>query len=289
MREEAPELLVNNIETWFSKYPAVRMLRTLDGRGRAWLSDKFNALDNYDFANAILPVLKKRKLEIMSCEITEKRLYIKAVDEQLFKDVPVGYKMGDGSHRIFDTCAPAIICANSEVGYGRLVIESGVYTRGCTNMALFANSGMKRTHVGARHRLLEEVEDLEEIMSEQTKAKTNEALWLQVKDILASAFDQKVVEKRIEKMEAAAGNKMPGKVEKVLEVTAQKLALTDDERGDVLKYLIEGGQLSQYGLHSALTRAAQDRDDYDRATELEYMGGKVVELSQPEWASFVKA
>jgi hypothetical protein len=47
--------------------------------------------------------------------------------------------------------------------------------------------------------------------------------------------------------------------------------------------LIEGGSLTQYGLHAAVTRAAQDVADYDRATELEYAGGKIIELPKTEW------
>lgn len=283
MKSEAPDLLANNIYTWFQKYPAIRTVRTLDTKVRAFLSNSFMPLDNYDFARAILPVLQQRNLEVMSCEVTEKRLYIKAVDQQLFKDIPVGYRMGDGSHKIFDTVAPAVIASNSEVGFGTLSLETGVYTRACTNMALFAGSGMKRRHVGVRHKLLEDVEDMETIMSDKTKQKTNEALWLQVQDLIKSAFDEKTVKQRVEQLEAAGTNKIVGKVEKVLDVTAEKLGLTDEEQEDVLKFLIEGGQLSQYGLHAAITRTAQEVDSYDRATELEYMGGRVIDMTANQW------
>src|SRR6266446_1873265 len=39
MAKEAPALLANNVNTWFEKYPAVRTVRTLDDRNRAFLSD----------------------------------------------------------------------------------------------------------------------------------------------------------------------------------------------------------------------------------------------------------
>ncbi len=291
MRRDAPELLATNVDHWFRKYPAPQMLRTLDGDVRAMLSPAFQTLDNHDFAEAALPMLLSRKLTVMSAEITEKRLYIKAVDEKLFRDVPVGYKMGDGSHKIFDTCAPAIILANSEVGFGRLVVETGVYTRACTNMALFANGGMKRTHVGARHRLADgmDVADLEQIMSAATKRKTAEALWMQVRDVIASAFDEKIVAKRVEAIETAAGRRIEGKVERVIEVAAERFDLNDGERESILKHLIEGGSLTQYGLHAAITRAAQDVESYDRATELEYLGGRVVELPRSEWQTLAEA
>lgn len=284
MLKEEPTLLANNVNTWFEKYPAPRMCRTLDGRLRAFLSNSYRPLDNYDFASAILPVLAERRLEVMSCEVTERKLYIKAVDQQLFRDVPVGYRMGDGSHRIFDTCAPAFIASNSEVGYGRLTLETGVYTKACTNLALFADGGMKRTHVGARHEMTEGVQNIDKLLSDKTKQKTDEALWLQVRDVLKAAFNTDLLAKRVENLTAAAENKIEGKVEKVIEVAADRFGLNENERSSVLRHLIEGGSLSQYGLHAAFTRAAQDVDSYDRATEMEYMGGKIVELPRTEWA-----
>ena len=41
----------------------------------------------------------------------------------------------------------------------------------------------------------------------------------------------------------------------------------------MLRHLIEGGDLSAYGLVNAVTHFAQDVDDYDRATEFEALGG----------------
>lgn len=292
MRKEHPQLLANNINEWFNKYPAPRLVRTLDGNARAFLSDKFQPLDNYDFGHATLPILAQRQLQIMSCEITERRLYIKAVDEKLYRDVPVGYKMGDGSHKIFDTCAPVVILSNSEVGFGRLVVETGVYTRACTNMALWAGAGgMKRTHVGARHKLLEgvDVQDIDLVLSSATKKKTMEALWLQVRDVIAAAFDEKILGKRLEKLAATAENKITGKVDKVIEVVQKTFDLNDDEKDSIFKHLIEGGSLTQYGLHAAITRAAQDVPSYDRATELEYLGGRVIELPRTDWERIAEA
>jgi len=285
MLAQAPELLVDNVNHWFRANPAPRMVRTLDGRVRALLSNSYRPLDNFDFAEAIMPVLAERRLQVMSCEVTEKRLYIKAVDEQLYRDVPVGYKMGDGSHKIFDTCAPAFIASNSEVGYGRLVLETGVYTRACTNLALFANGGFKKTHLGSRHAVTEGVENIDALLSARTKQKTDEALWLQVRDVMKAAFNPDFFTKRVEQLTATVENRIEGKVEEVVLNAAKRFVLNDGERESVLKHLIQGGQLNQYGLHAAFTRSAEDADGYDRATEIEYMGGQIIELPRTEWAA----
>jgi hypothetical protein len=51
----------------------------------------------------------------------------------------------------------------------------------------------------------------------------------------------------------------------------------------VLTHLIEGGDLSQYGLMNAVTRTAEDAQSYDRASELEAAGAVVLDLHPTEW------
>jgi hypothetical protein len=47
--------------------------------------------------------------------------------------------------------------------------------------------------------------------------------------------------------------------------------------------------MSQWGLANAVTRAAQDVESYDRATELEALGGDVVILPAGEWKALASA
>lgn len=291
MREEAPELLVNNIETWFRKHPAPRMLRMLDGRNRAFLSNSFRPLDNYDFANVVLEACSERALDVVSCEVTEKRMYIKAIDKQEFQ-VPVGHKMGDGSHVIFDVCCPVFIASNSEVGYGRLTLETGVYTSACTNLAWFSDGSFRKTHLGSRHKIVEAtgVEDFDHLLSHRTRQKSDEALWLQLRDVMKAGFDEGHIRRRAKMLEEAAEQKIDGSaVAGIVPVLQVRLGLTEREAGDVLGHLINGGQLTKYGLHAAVTRASQDADDYDRATELEYIGGGIIEMPRTEWEELLAA
>jgi hypothetical protein len=47
--------------------------------------------------------------------------------------------------------------------------------------------------------------------------------------------------------------------------------------------LIRGGDLTQYGLSNAVTQMSQDIEDYDRASDLERMGGQIIELPKSDW------
>ena len=85
-------------------------------------------------------------------------------------------------------------------------------------------------------------------------------------------------------MREGTEKKIEGDPVKTVEEVQKKYQYTDEERGGILRHLIEGGDLSAYGLSQAITREAQDAESYDRASQLEYDGFKVLELPKTEWA-----
>lgn len=287
MRTEAPELLAHNVNTWFAKEPSNRMVRTLDGRVRAFLSDKYRPLENSDLAEAVLPALLQAKLEIMSCEITETRLYIKAVDAKINRDVPTGKnRMGDGSHVIFDTVSPAIVISNSEVGMGALSVETAVWTRACTNLAIFAQRSMRKYHVGGKHQL---TDGLVSLLSERTKRLSDAATWAQVTDVVKGAFDRARFDASIDEMIGMEAQPITGDVVKVVDLASKHFGVNEGEKSSILKHLIAGGDLSRYGLFNAFTRTAEDLESYDRATDFEHIGGQIIELAANDWKRIAEA
>ena len=50
-----------------------------------------------------------------------------------------------------------------------------------------------------------------------------------------------------------------------------------------MRYLIEGRELTAYGMSNAIARASQDVENYERSTDLERLGGSVIELPKVEW------
>lgn len=76
---EKPALLAENVNTWLAQDPKrTRLVRTLDGKARAWLSGSYRPLDNFELAESVLPVLSEMGTQVESLELTETRLYIKA-------------------------------------------------------------------------------------------------------------------------------------------------------------------------------------------------------------------
>lgn len=80
MRTDQPGLLDRNVDTWLHREPEQRMVRTLDGRARAFLSDRYRRLDNYDLLQHVFPILRQLPgARFDSVELTASRMYLKVI------------------------------------------------------------------------------------------------------------------------------------------------------------------------------------------------------------------
>ena len=286
MRTEAPKLLANNVNEWFAKYPADRMVRTLDGKTRAFLSDRYRPLENEDLAEAVLPVLMGLDLMPLRCEITDSKLYLKFVDRRIEKDIPKGKRMGDGGHTIFSTLSPAIVISNSEVGAGALSVATSVFEKACTNLSTFSDRSVRKAHLGRKHEI---TEGFEALLSDETRRLSDKALFAQIKDVVRAAFEEAQFKSLCDKISGAAQEVIEGDPVKVIERTARKYLLTEMVQTKMLKHFVEGGDLSRWGVASAMTRTAQDVEDPDLANDMERYGGHIIDLPKNDWKELALA
>ena len=288
MREQAPALLADNVNEWLHRDPKTkRMVRTLDGRVRGFLSDRYRSLDNFDLAETTFPVLGKMKAQVISAELTEKRFYIKAIFPDLCENVPAGVTLGAGHDRI-DSIIAAVYISNSEVGAGSLRVEAGCFNTWCTNLAGFSNSSMRKYHIGRS--AAAELDAAVECFTDATKRADDAAFWMKVRDVVASSCNVEAFKSQVEKMRIASGDRIESEdFPKVIEVTRKKLGLGENLQNGLLKRLIEGQSFTRWGVMNAITRVAEDQVDYDVATDLERVGGQVLELSRSDWEAISQA
>jgi hypothetical protein len=282
MKLAEPALLAQNVNTWLHREAGERrMVRTLDGRVRGFLSSKYRPLDNFDLAKVVLPVLLDHGVEVVSSELTETRMYIKGILPKLSGELPVGAHWGD--HKAIDrgTVVSAITISNSEVGNGSLRVEPSVFTTWCANMAILAEAAMKKYHVGRSHDV---ADSGYEVFTDETRRADDRALWLKVGDITRAAFNEQKFRAAIEKIKATAQNAiLSDDLPKVIDLTVQRLSLPEAVTGGILTHLAKGGDLSQWGLSSAITRVAGTVEDYELATAMERAGGQILALPAADW------
>jgi len=273
MREDYPDLLAANVNAWFQRQPARRMVRTLDGTARAFLSDRYRRIDNFEIATAVLPIIGEMSgARVDSCELTESRMYLKVVNPRLEAEVKPG-----------DIVQAGILISNSEVGHGAVSVQPLVYRLVCSNGMVVNDLGQRRYHVGRAN----QAEDLE-LFRDETLEADDRAFMMKIQDTVRAAVDETKFKRVVDKMREATEAEITGRVQEVVELSAAKWNLNQTEADNVLQHLIQGGDLSLFGLSSAVTRAAQDVESYDRSTEMEALGWNILNINRSEWSDLNK-
>lgn len=268
MLNEAPHLLATNVNHWLKNSPERRMIRTLDGDVRAFLSDRYARIDNFDVATVALPIMQDSGLVLRSCEVTENRLYIKATSPKVVAKV-------EGSKRVGDLVEAGIMITNSEVGLGALSVKPFYMFLACTN-GMVRDKIMHAAHIGRKN------DAVDGLLTDETKKAEDHVVLLKLRDVLRGAMDAARFQAEIAKMSEQVQQRIEGDPVQAIEVLSNGF-FTDTEKSGVLRHLIEGGDLSRFGLMNAVTRFAEDAPSYDRATEIEAFGGNVIDLSATEW------
>lgn len=274
MQSQKPELLAQNVNAWLSDRENSYMIRTMDYGGgrvaRALLSDRYRRIDNMEIASAVLPLCAgSDQYEVISSEVTEDRMYLKILSRRLEMEVVPG-----------DYVQAGVVISNSEVGLGSVNVQPLVYRLVCTNGMIVNDMGERKNHVG---RAAKAVEDSFHIYSDETMEAEDKAFLLKLRDVTMAAIEEGRFAQVVGKLKESAGIPITGKVTEVVELTGKTYGFNTDEQDSILQYLIAGGDLSQYGLSNAITRASQDVESYDRATALEGIGWQVAAMPATQW------
>jgi hypothetical protein len=277
MRNDQPSLLDSNVNTWLTAENDRRLIRTLDGNVRAVLSERYRRLDNFDLADHVLPILRDVSpgATFESLELTDTKMYLKVVTPR------VQYEIAKG-----DIVQAGVVISNSEVGHGTLSVQPLLYRLVCTNGLIAPDSSLRKTHLG---RILPGDEDSVITFQDDTLRADDQAFFLKVRDVVRGAVSETTFRLLAMKMQKTMGIPLTGDPVKTIEVLADRYSLNDDERSGVLRHLISGGDLSGYGLVNAVTGYSQEVPDYDRATEFEVLGGRLIDLPQAQWRELAEA
>jgi len=280
MRGEAPTLLEKNVNHWFEQQPERRMVRTLDGKARAFLSDRYHRIDNDQIAEAVLPVLLETSGHgaVVSCCVTEQRLYIQALFPRLEDEVKVG-----------DAVQGGVIISNGEIGNGALDIRPMIYRLVCTNGLITGkvaeDARLHRNHVGKR---VEASEDYS-IYADETLAADDQALKLKIRDSIRALARPELFQRVLAAMRAATQQPPVNNPIAAVVALGNTYNLPQGERDSILLNLIRGADYSKWGLVNAVTETANHHPSYDRAIELETLGGRVLELNPTDWRRIAAA
>ena len=277
MKQEQPALLDQNVNTWLQKGEGgSRLIRILDQQVRAVLSERYRRLDNWDLAEQVLPILQglpEARLE--SVELTDIKMYLKVVTPRVAFEIAPG-----------DVVQAGVVVMNSEVGMGSLSVQPLLFRLVCKNGLIASDSALRKTHLG---KTIESGEDAAMVFQNDTLRADDAAFFLKVRDVVQAAVTEVSFRLVAEKLQRTMGITISGDPVKAVELLSNRYAFNHDEQSGVLRHLILGGELSAYGLVNAVTGFSQEVANYDRATDLEMIGGKMIELPLSEWKTLLEA
>jgi len=267
--QEAPALLVENVNHWLYSSDKDHLVRTLDGKVRALLSNRYRLIDNLDVANALLETFDREGLQVKTCNVTDSHFYLCALSPHLKRDVTED-----------DPIQGGIIVKNSEVGDGTFSVQQWLYREVCKN-GMVSSSLLRKAHVGGEAKL---DEDVSHYLKSETQELRDAALFAQVNDVVHGYMTEGVqFHKTVDQLQAAAGLEITGSIEDVCARTTKKLELTQTEGSELLQSLARGGDFTKWGLANAVTSLAHSTSSYDRNIQLQEAGARVIALTSHDW------
>lgn len=281
MLEKIPNLFDYNVNQWF-KYEAeqkkprnflLRTFKNLEGGssiGRAFLSNSFKIIDNFQILGVALEGIKEEseksgvKIEVDTCSLTEERMYVRFVMKQHntnakilgnYRDPKTGFKDPNG-------LVSGFILSNSEVGLGKLFTAPRIIVGSCNNGYIWYDEKFQKTHLGAKL-------DLGSIeWSQDTKLKNSSLILSQIKGVIRKYVSPEFLGQKAEELEYKGSYLMQKPFETVVSI-CKELGISDDN-SDVLNFFTTQGQSqTSFDAMQAVTYYAQHNCDADKRFKLE--------------------
>ena len=260
------ELLAENINTWLPSKEK-RLVRILDGKVRALLSDRYRVVDNYDIlwqAMDTFDWVKKNHhltIEFRDVKVTEQHLYIKVTAPELSAEI----QKVNGKEAI---CGGVII-SNSEVGAGAISVKPFIEVLVCSN-GMISDRILKRIHTG-------KTRDIGKIdWSDETLMHEDLALFGKISDMIKTTFDPVIFNAWVDEINNVASREV-SKPQLAVDNIIKHFKLPEKRKEALLDQFFKEDN-SQWGLAMAVTRVAHDEEDYENKIELERIGAQILEL-----------
>ena len=276
------ELLDVNVSWWFQNNNKNNyFLRTFvneetkKGFVRALLSDRFKVIDNYDVLFACLEAIKESgaNVEIESCDLTEKRMYVRFIAPEIEVQAPEllkNYKSPNGESGKTGICTGFVI-SNSEVGQGTFSISPRAVVSVCSNGMVFKDDAFSKTHLGSKMDSLSKIE-----WSEQTKEKNKELIICQVQDAIKTFCSEEYIGTKIAQLQEKGAGKLVNPIDAVKNVS-RHLSISEEKERDIMNYFLHSQDFSGFGITQALTYYAHNDANADEQADLEMQSVEILE------------
>ena len=269
-------LAMDNINYLFNHGDGVNTVRSVDGTMTAFLSDRFDIVDNDFVAGAVIEAIgddySKENLNIIDASETDKKLYMKITKPSVNAEITKG-----------DVVEAGVIISNSETGHGAINVNPFINRLICLNGMTVNDARFKAIHLaGAKEEGV-----INHYLTDETKKKKMEYLHAQIGDVVNGSLKQSVFQQSVDKITDASKEII--KPTEAIEVITDKFQLSQDESKSIFDSLarrdpVDAGEPSRWSLINAVTNTAKGIKDIDRRQELEAYSGKILVFPMPKKA-----
>jgi len=264
------DLLSHNINTWMPDREK-RMVRVLDGKIRAFVSSKYYPINNYDVMFLSIQEVNKIRqngmlVDVADARISDTKMYMKFVSPDLTADIDKY-----GGLKQPEPVQGGIIISNSEVGNGAFCVQPYINVLVCSN-GLVSDKALRKVHVGKERKL--GVVD----WSDATKKLSDELLFSQIRDMIQQTFNKNIFDEWVNEINGIAQIEVP-KPQIAINKISSHFNFTKKQEESILDEFISNAPntgSTQWGVSMAVTRCAQDMENYDDRISMEEAGAQLL-------------
>lgn len=276
LSKDHPDVLTDTMNKLMHREPKNYMIRTLHGRARAVLSDRYQRIDNRQVLhNATKSIQESHPgAQVASCDLSDSKMHLKLKFPQIEAEVKVGDVVNFG-----------LQISNSEIGQGSVQVSPFVYRLVCDNGMVLGSKmseGWRRAHVGVQ-------QETGAVLRAETLDAESRATMMIMQDQIAHLCNPDAMQEALGWMQESANREVTGSPVAAVRTLSQNFDLTEAEEDAVLTSFLGEKDYTQWGLLNAVTDASKSAHSYARATEMESMGGRVLELDTAQWNRIAEA
>jgi hypothetical protein len=271
-KENVQNTLDTNVNTWLSLSKKKHFLRSYSNEGgidigRAFLSDSYKPIDNFDVVISVLEAIRDNRLEgikVESADVSEKNLYMRFINEEAQLDAPNFLKSyrNPKSMEVGNGITAGFIIKNSETGQGSFQIVPRLVVMVCDNGLIMEQDAKKKYHIGSK------MDEGELLWSGKTQELNKSLIKSQVADFVKHFSSTQYLESAVNVMCELANIELDFPINAVVNAT-RHLEVPEKHINDILGYFSRSGDTNRSGVVQALTYFAHECGDPDLRYNLE--------------------
>lgn len=306
-----------DINYWLRELGGQKLLvRTLDDKVRAILSNRFFILDNYDtMIHAAMVIRDNPSSVIQRIDVTDERFFLRVlhVEHALRLDKQAGEvqrlstgfafgEIGDSQGHVAHSPEEAAIvqydqtrnpASVSKAGQmfqeialhpdwivpGVIVKNSEVGRGGLSIEPFMYQTYCTNTAIfGKAFGRIHRSGELDDMLTDDTRRKQRDAIFGEIRDVINATFDPVQFRAHVDKFLGLQERELEHPADAVQQLKKVDPSFTEAEQQAILNAMMtQGLGTTAYALVNAVTLYAHQQPDADRRAELEGIGGKMVE------------